>query len=364
MVPGGTVTLHGANTYTGPTTVFPGTLIVKKAAGLYHGDSAKWTPVNITVHKAATLRLSVGGPGEFTGTQISALLANLTTRVNDNGLMGGSVLSLDTAKVTEPVTVAANIADSMGPGGGAFLFKKCGAGALRLAGKNTYTGQTILESGTLSVSSFNSFTKGLRKPVSSLGVPLDIEAGEIVMGDDGKDGECALIYSGTGETTDRVMNLAGKNSTVTFDQAGTGLLKLTSSFVISGYGANKQIVLTGDTTGTGELAGTLANPHDRAGKATTSLTKSGEGTWTLSGANTYSGPTKVINGKLSLTSARSLGDKTEIEISEGATLDLNFKGQMKVGKLSIGGKAQAAGTHGATGLPKALKGTGVLVVGL
>ena len=363
MVPGGTVTLHGANTYTGPTTVFPGTLIVKKAAGLYNGDTAKWTPVNITVHKAATLRLSVGGPGEFTGTQISALLANLTTRVNDNGLMGGSVLSLDTAKVTEPVTVSANIADSKGPGGGAFLFKKCGAGALRLAGKNTYTGQTILESGTLIVSSFNSFAKGKGKPSSSLGSPLDIEAGEIVMGDEGKDGECALIYTGPGETTDRTVNLAGKNSTATFDQAGTGLLKLTSSFVISGYGANKEIVLTGDTAGTGELAGAIANPHDRAGKATTSLTKSGKGTWTLSGANTYSGPTKVINGTLSLTSARSLGDKTGIEISEGATLDLNFKGQMKVGKLSIGGKAQAAGTHGATGLPKALKGTGVLVVG-
>ena len=41
MVPGGTVTLQGTNTYTGPTTVFPGTLIVKKAAGLYNGDHSE-----------------------------------------------------------------------------------------------------------------------------------------------------------------------------------------------------------------------------------------------------------------------------------------------------------------------------------
>ena len=60
--------------------------------------------------------------------------------------------------------------------------------------------------------------------------------------------------------------------------------------LISGYGANKTIVLKGDTAGTGEIAGNIANPHDRAGKATTIVTKSGTGTWTLSGANTYSGP--------------------------------------------------------------------------
>jgi len=359
----GTVYLWGVNTYTGPTTVRMAKLFVKKAASLYNADTAQWTPEKISVHPGATLVLSAGGAGEFTGEQIGTLLKNLTATVKSNGLMAGSILSLDTANPNDIVTVAVNIPDSKGPGGGAFLIKKCGAGTLQMSGENTYTGQTILESGALSISSFNSFTKGMNTASSSLGSPLDIESGEIVIGEEGKEGEGALIYTGPGETSDRVMNLAGKKSTVTFDQSGTGLLKLTSTFVLSGYGADKTIVLKGDTAGTGEIAGNLFNPHDRAGKATTSLTKSGKGTWTLSGANTYSGPTKVINGTLSLTSARSLGDKTGIEISEGATLDLNFKGQMKVGKLSIGGKAQAAGTHDATGLPKALKGTGVLVVG-
>jgi len=362
MVPGGTVTLHGANSYTGPTSVFPGTLIVKKAAGLYNGDPTKWTPTNITVHKAATLRLNVGGPGEFTGEHVGALLGNLTKSVNENGLMGGSVLCLDTANAKEPVTVSANISDSKGPGGGAFLLRKCGAGTMRFTGRNTYTGQTILECGALSVSSFNSFSKGKGTTASSLGTPLDIEAAELVIGDAAKDGECALIYTGPGETTDRVMNLAGKKETVTFEQSGSGLLKLMSSFVISGYGADKTIVLKGDTAGKGEIAGNITNPHDRAGKATTSVTKSGTGTWTLSGTNSYLGPTKVTQGTLSLANARCLGDKSAIDISEGATLELNFKGQMKLSKLSIEGKAQAAGTYNATTIPKSLKGTGVLVV--
>ena len=360
MVPGGTITLHGSNTYTGPTTVFPGTLIVKKAAGLYNGDPTKWTPSNITIHKSATLRLNTGGPGEFTGAQVGTLLGNLTGSINGNGLMGGAVLCLDTSNAKEPVTVAADLTDSKGPGGGAFLFKKCGAGTIRFTGRNTYTGQMILEGGTLSVTSFNSFSKGKGTTSSSLGAPMDIEAAEIVIGDAGKDGDCALIYTGPGETTDRVMNLAGKKETLAIDQSGNGLLKLASTFIISGFGGDKTIMLKGDTAGKGELAGSIFNPHDRAGKATSSVTKSGTGTWTLSGHNTYTGATTVTQGTLSIASARSLGDRSEVHVSAGATLDLNFEGEIRIGMLYLDGKPQAPGKHGAATAPGYLHGKGIL----
>ena len=354
------LSLWGTNTYTGQTIVHQGALFVKKAAALYNADPTQWTPARISVHPAATLVISAGGPGEFSGEQIGTLLRNLTPAVNNNGLMERATLCLDTSNAKKPVTVAAIIADSKGPGGGAFLLKKFGAGTLQLSGKNTYTGQTILESGALSVSSFNSFTKGKNTASSSLGAPTDIESGEIVIGEEGKDGECALIYTGTGETTDRVMNLTGKNATLTFVQSGNGLLKLTSDLLISGYGADKTIALTGDTAGSGELAGNLANPYDRAGKATTTVTKSGTGIWTLSGANTYSGKTTVKQGTLSLASAKSLGAKTDVYISGGAMLDLTFKGEMKIGKLYLDGKEQPAGSYSAENAPKYLKGKGLL----
>ncbi|QOV89582.1 autotransporter-associated beta strand repeat-containing protein [Humisphaera borealis] len=360
MIPGGTVSLAGANTYTGPTIVFPGTLIVKNAAGLYGADAARWTPGNISIQKAATLRLNVGGPGEFTGQQIGTLLDNLTRQINDNGLMGGSYVSLDTAGATGLVTLSADIADSKGPGGGAFVIRKCGAGTMRLSGNNSYTGQTILEGGALVVSSLNSVTKALRQASSSLGAPTDIEAGEIVIGEEGKDGDCGLIYTGPGESSDRVMNLAGKNTIVTFDQSGAGLLKLTSPILISGYGASKTIVLRGDTAGTGEIAGDLSDPHDRAGKAKTAVTKFGRGKWVLSGTNSHSGPTRVTQGTLSLASVRSLSHQSEVEISEGAVLELDFKGEVHVGKLSFGGIALPAGTYDAKNSPKFIKGSGVL----
>jgi autotransporter-associated beta strand protein len=354
----GTVYLWGTNTYTGPTTVHQAMLFVKKAAALYNADSAQWTPARISVHPGATLVLSVGGPGEFTGEQIGTLLGNLTASVNNNGLMAGSTLCLDTANAKEPVTVSASISDSQGPGGGAYLLKKCGAGTLRLSGKNTYTSKMILEDGRLSVSSLNSFGKG--KPSSSLGAPMDIEAGEIVIGVEGKDGDCALIYTGPGETSDRVLNFAGKQSAVTFDHSGTGLLKLTGAFVISGYGANKTIILKSDTAGTGEIAGNIFNPYDRAGKATTSVIKSGPGIWVLSGTNTYTGTTTVKQGALSLASGRSLGDKTDVYVSEGAMLELRFTGEMRIGKLYLDGKVQPIGTYSAETASKFIKGKGVL----
>ena len=360
MVPGGILTLDGANSYSGPTIVFPGTLKVTKAAGLYKGDAAKWTPKNITIHKAATLRLSVGGPGEFSGEQLGAMLTGLTTSVHHNGLMGGSFLALDTANASAPVVVSASIADSKGPGGGSFLVKKCGAGVMKLSGNNSYTGRTVLEGGGLSISSFNSYTSG--KASSSLGAPRDIEAGEIVIGEEGKDGECVLIYTGSGESTNRVLNFAGKNATVTVEQSGSGLLKFTSDILISGYGADKTIALKGDAAGTGEIGGAISDPHDHDSKAKTSIIKSGKGTWTLSGSNTFSGATKVAEGTLAISSAKSLGVKSQIDITAGAMLELNFKGEQRVGKLIIDGKEQSAGTYDAKNSPKFIKGTGVLKI--
>ena len=217
-----------------------------------------------------------------------------------------------------------------------------------------------MEGGGLSLSSFNSY--GGAKASSSLGAPQDIEAGEIVIGEEGKDGECSLIYTGGGESTNRVLNFAGKNATVIFDHSGTGLLKFTSDILISGYGADKTVALQGDTAGTGEIAGGIRDPHDRESRAKTSVIKSGQGTWILSGSNTFSGATKVLEGTLALSSVKSLNEKTAIEISAGSMLELNFNGELRGGKLIINGTEQPVGTYDAKNSPQFIKGPGVLKI--
>ncbi len=337
------IKLFGPNTYTGATKVEMG--LMEVMSSLYNNDPARWTPANISVNGAAgELRLHVGGAGEFTVEQAGTMLRNLTTGVNSNGLMAGATFGLDTTGAVTVQELSSNIADSQGPGGGSVSLKKCGAGTLKLLGINTYSGQTIISGGTLSIDSFNSMAK--RKASSSLGAPKTASDAEIMMS-----GGCTLVYTGKGESTDRTLNLTGGRDTITLDQSGTGLLKLTSPLVISGYAESKTIVLTGSIAGVGELACNMENPYDRAGKATTSLTKSGTGTWTLSGTNTYSGLTKVAGGVLVCVKATALGSGT-LDISSGAKLQLNYTGTRKIAALTLnGGTAQAAGTYGSTASP-------------
>jgi autotransporter-associated beta strand protein len=355
----GQVLLWGTNTYAGPTVVRQGTLLVKKAAALYHADRANWTPAKISVHPAAALVLSAGGPDELSGQQVGTLLGNLAAAVDNNGLMARAIFGIDTASAKEPVTVSAIITDSKGPGGGAFTLRKIGAGTLRLTGENTYSGPTVVESGALSAASINCAAGGPAGvlPASGLGAPSSLENGIVEF-----QGDCTLIYTGKGEVTNRIIDLAGHQQTVTFDQSGSGLLKFTSPFDISGYGFSKTIVLTGSTAGAGELAANIRDAYDRKRAATTSLTKTGTGAWTLSGSNSYTGPTTVEQGTLSLATAESLGPRTEVTVVKGATLDLNFNGQMKVRCLVLGGEPQPPGPYSAARCPKFIRGTGILNV--
>ena len=169
-----------------------------------------------------------------------------------------------------------------------------------------------------------------------------------------------LVYTGKGETTDRNLNLPGGGDTITLDQTGTGLLKLISPFVMSGFGESKTIVLGGSSAGTGELAFSIDDVYDRKDKATTSVIKSGTGTWTLSGTNSYTGPTTVKQGTLEFTNGQSLGDRTEVSVADGAMLVLNFNGEMHISKLTHDGKPQPAGTYSAATAPTFIKGEGSL----
>ncbi len=321
----GGVRLNGANTYSGPTVVSAGGVTVKSS--LYGNDTTKWTPANITVAANATLTLNVSAT-EFTTAQAATMFSQLSTNVNNNGLLAGSFIGVDTRNATagSTFTYSANITDSTGAGGGAVSFKHTGGNngagvgttTLELTGANTYSGMSIVDNdGFLKVSSLNSvFTNAALGTVhsasSSLGAPTTVANGTIHLGTAGSTAQSAigntfrggsLIYTGTGETTDRVISLnGGGGETYVLDQSGTGHLKFLSSFASIDTRATKTLTLRGSTAGTVELAGTIPN----ASNGNNQLTKSGTGTWTLSGANLYAGVTTVSGGALVLANANAL----------------------------------------------------------
>jgi autotransporter-associated beta strand protein len=185
----------------------------------------------------------------------------------------------------------------------------CGAN-VTFTGLSSHNATTVLQQN--GIYTFNSI-KNVNGGASSLGNPTTVATGTIGAGNLAN--SFTFRYIGTGDTTDRVINLRGTTGTVTLEQAGSGLLKFTSALTATGGGV-KTLNLAGSTSGTGELAGAIVN---NSISNTTAVSKSGAGKWTLSGASTYSGTTSVNAGTLIIN-----GDQTAasgaVNVAADATL--------------------------------------------
>lgn len=289
VIANNSIQLRGENTYTGLTSVTGGFLCIDRDRNLGAVPSS-FTSNSLTVSGGGYL-------SNYIATSPVVLHANRGI-VLASGNSGGFDVTGQTLTVQGVISGAGNLG-------------KINNGELILNGTNTFTGRTSVSNGTLTVSSIGNVgeTSG-----SSLGNVADATTGTIALGSGALN--AALKYVGTGTTTDRVLNLSSTTGNVTLTQAGSGLLKFTSPMTTTGAGA-KTLVLNGSTTGTGEIAGAIVN---HSGANPTSLTKSGTGTWTLSGNNTYTGATTVSGGTLVVSGSLAA---TAVTVQSGATLDLS-----------------------------------------
>jgi autotransporter-associated beta strand protein len=201
-------------------------------------------------------------------------------------LSGGTITLAAAPSITVSNANTTHFIGSVLAGAGTSL-TKAGSGTLVLSGANTYTGRTVISGGRLFINSI----KDVGGVANAAGQPLLADA-TIAIGSTTAVGN--LTYLGTGDSTDRVINLAGTTGGATIDHSGTGLLKFNSAFTATGNGV-KTLSLQGLTSGTGEISGAIVDSS-----SSTALTKSGSGTWILSGANSYSGRTTVNGGMLTL----------------------------------------------------------------
>lgn len=328
----GTLILSGANSYAGATSISAGVLNIQNNSAL--GSTAGTTSVasgaalqiqgNITVTGENITIVGGGGAsngairnisGSNTWTGNVTVSSAATTRIGSDAgtlLISGNVALSPTSTDLFVLQGVSNGEISGVISGVSQIFKSgFNAGTWTLSGANTYTGKTSIANGALSVASLNRITGGSAS--SSLGAPTTATSGTIDLGSTTTTG--TLIYTGSGETTDRVLNLAGTTGGATLDQSGTGSLQFSSALTATGSGA-KTLTLQGSTSGTGEIAGAIVNS---AGGAT-SLTKSGTGTWTLSGTNTATGLATINGGTLIVGTASGGNWAGAITANSGATL--------------------------------------------
>lgn len=195
--------------------------------------------------------------------------------------------------------------------GGAFT-PTFGGGTWVLSGNNTYSGATTINAGTVSINSLANVNGG----PSALGTPTSVANGNLSLNG------VALQYTGSGHTSDRVINLSGTTAGATLDASGAGTLVLTSALTATGAGS-KTLTLTGSSTATNTLGGAIV---DNSAANKTSLIKANTGTWVLSGSNTYTGTTIVRVGTLTgVTGGSCLGSSVTVTNTPGNTSALAIR---------------------------------------
>ena len=303
-------------------------------------------PGDVTTLITDSLNFGLTATGLASGTITVSGMVNAGSLTFASG-SGAITLSDGTinlgAASTITVSNTTNTISSVLSGAGTSLTKNgATTGTLVLSGANTYTGLTSVAAGFISINSIKNVGAG----ASALGAPTSVANGTLGLGF----GTTAtgLIYIGTGDTTDRVINVRGTSTAgrAILDMSGTGLLKFTSDFTASTTGS-KVLTLQGSSSGEGEIAGAIVN---NSAANTTSIVKTGTGTWTLSGANTYTGTTTVSGGTLNINNRSATASAmNNVTVSGGSTLNIGggtlvINNTMFVGSTTSGTVNQSAGT--------------------
>ena len=258
----GSLTLTGANTYSGGTTVSGGALIGTSTS--LQGDILNNATVEFDQGSSGTYAGSMTGGGALTKRGSGTLALTGANTYSGGTTIAGGVLIGTSASLQGDIRNNASLVFDQAASGtyagvisGSGTFTKSGAGTLTLSRSSTFTGGASIAGGVLRAGTANVF------------------------------GAATAVGVASGATFD-LNNFSQTLKSV----SGGGNIALGSATLTTG-GSNASAVLSGVISGTG------------------SLVKTGGGTLALTGANTYSGGTRVSGGIL-------LGNSTSLQ---GGILD-------------------------------------------
>ncbi|WP_261914459.1 autotransporter-associated beta strand repeat-containing protein [Salmonella enterica] len=316
-----TLTLSGANTYTGGTLISDGTLVARNVEALGTGEVTNNATLELNTGGAFDNAISGSGQVEKSGDDVLTLSGANSysggTLISDGTLVASNVEALGTGDVTDDATLELNTGgDFINNIGGTGRVEKSGDDKLTLSGSNTYTGGTLISSGTLVANEVNALGTG------------DVTDNATLMLNTG--GDFTNNIGGTGrveKSGDDALTLSGSNT-------------YTGGTLISGgtLVANDVNALgTGDITDNATLALNAVGDFDNAISGSGKVEKSGDDALTLSGSNTYTGGTLISSGTLVASNVEALGtgdvtDNATLELNTGGTFDNAISGSGQVVK--------------------------------
>lgn len=304
-----TLVINGTNV---GTTLLSGNLSAGTATGLVVTDSlAAGATLKLTGTTSVITSLNItttGGVVDLTGGNLS--LANAGTRVllaSNNATINGGTITLTSGTAGTAIaqqnyadfgatagTLTVNSVIAGNPGIGVDYHPNSG-GTVVLNGVNTYSGPSMLNC-IVSVSSIGNI--GVAGNLGT-GANLGTNPAAIMISGGGAG---TLLYTGTGEVTNKTLGISSATATSTIDMSGTGTLRFSATGdIVSNVAGAKTLALQGSTAGIGQIDQNIVNTTN--GGALMSVSKLGTGKWILNGTNTYGGTTFIDNGILAMTPA-------------------------------------------------------------
>jgi autotransporter-associated beta strand protein len=201
------------------------------------------------------------------------------------------------------------------------IFRKGGTGGtLFLNGENTFTGMMQIYVGAVSVDRFENISSP--SPLGAGNLPIQVGNGNL---------SGSIIYTGTGETTNRYItvgagpaNAAIGGATITnngsgpliFDAANRSAAganpydngRFNTNYQGDNTATSRTLTLSGTNTTDSEIRSVIADQTYASVITSIPLAKTGSGKWILSGANTYSGTTTISGGTLQVGTSGTTGN--------------------------------------------------------